>query len=535
MKPHLLLGLTLTTAAACGDDGNVTTGLTTETTGTTAEDTSGSPTTNDPDTTTPTTDGPTSTTAPTSDTSTDTTAVDPSTTTTTETTQGPTSAPDTDTDTTAGDTGTSTGTSGDTTGTSTGDETTGTSTGGESTGTTDTGTDDTSTGDALDDEIYDVQNGTIAEGVDVDVQGVIVTAIATTKSGFFAQEMDGGEFSGVWVFVGAMGPDISGLAVGDEVDVTGVTQEFNGLTELNASAGTVMETGVSGVVIDPELLPIATFTDPVLAEPWEGVHVAVAGAPLTVSQVLPGDEFQLSDGDTAVVDNLAYSVPMAPVDFPSFGVDASFTQVAGPLNYSANTFKIVPRGKADLQGYMPPLNPKLGVEDLVAGDLVVTEVMYNPTCAGDNCEWIEIFNNTAQQVDLNGLVIQDSLQQANQQGKVNVSVLVDPGAYAVLGKTTMVNWPYPNPPAAFYGANPALNNSGGDQVFLKNSTITIDKSAAYTTVMGDQGLSWKLAPTKVNAVDNDVAANWCYSADVFYMAEKGSPGVANEAACTPLP
>lgn len=534
MKPHLLLGLTLTTVAACGDDGNVTTGLTTETTGTTAEDTSGSPTTNDPDTTTPTTDGPTSTTAPTSDTSTDTTAVDPSTTTTTETTQGPTSTPDTDTDTTAGDTGTSTGTSGDTTGTSTGDETTGTSTGGESTGTTDTGT-DTSTGDVLDDEIYDVQNGTIAEGVDVDVQGVIVTAIATTKSGFFAQEMDGGEFSGVWVFVGAMGPDISGLAVGDEVNVTGVTQEFNGLTELNASAGTVMETGVSGVVIDPALLPIATFTDPVLAEPWEGVHVAVAGAPLTVSQVLPGDEFQLSDGGTAVVDNLAYSVPMAPVDFPTFGVDASFTQVAGPLNYSANTFKIVPRGKDDLQGYMPPLNPKLGVEDLVAGDLVVTEVMYNPTCANDNCEWIEIFNNTAQQVDLNGLVIQDSLQQANQQGKVNVSVLVDPGAYAVLGKTTMVNWPYPNPPAAFYGANPALNNSGGDQVFLKNSTITIDKSAAYTTVMGDQGLSWKLDPTKVNAADNDVAANWCYSADVFYMAEKGSPGVANEAACTPLP
>ena len=533
----LLLGLTLSATACPGDDNVTASGSTgdTDTGGSTGTST-GTPSTDPPTGTTPTTDGPTSepdtttsTTAVDPSTTTGTTTVDPSTTTTGETTQGTT------------DTGTSTGTTADdtSTGTTAGDTSTGTTAGDTSTGTTtdtdtDTDTDTTTMGD-LDDEIYDIQNGMIMTGSAVDVKGVVVTAIATSKSGFMVQEQDGGEYSGCWVFVGAMGPDISMLAVGDEVDITGTTAEFNGgLTEIDASMGTVVETGMAGIVIDPEPLPIATFTDPALAEPWEGVHVSVAGAPLTVSMLLPGEEFQVADGGTAVIDNLAYSVIGKP-EFPSFAPDATFTKISGPLNFGANTFKLLPRSAADLEGYQPPANPKLGVEMLKAGDLVVTEMMYNPTCASDNCEWIEIFNAAAQPVELLGLVIQDSAQNPNAQGKISTSAVVQPGEFVVVGFKTMATWPYANPPAAFYGNNPSLNNTGGDRVFLKNSMLTIDATASYTVTMGDPGFSWKLDPSKTNAVDNDTASNWCYSSAVFYMTEKGSPAAANEVDCTPLP
>ena len=535
----LLLGLTLTASACPGDDNVTTGGSTGDTDAESTESTTGTPST-DPPTTVPTTE----TTDPTTGTSVDPsttgeTSIDPSTTgetsidpsTTGGTTLDDTTSGTTGDDTTSGTTGgTTTGTTSDgTTSGTTGDGTTSGTTGdGTTSGTTDTG--DTTT-DALDDLIYDIQNGTIKTGDPVDVQNVIVTAIATTKSGFMAQELDGGEFSGCWVFTGMNGPDISGLEVGDEVNITGITAEFNGLTEIDASGGTVVETGLAGVVIDPEVLPIATFTDMVLAEPWEGVHVQVVGD-LTVSMLLPGEEFIVADGGTARVDNLAYSVFGKP-EFPDFQTDASFTSIAGPLNFSVDAYKILPRSAADLLGYMPPLNPVKGVESLVAGDLVVTEIMYNPSCANDDCEWIEVFNATAQPVELLGLIIQDSQQNPNAQGKVTTSAVVAPGGFAVLGFKTLMTWPYPNPPAAFYGSAPALNNGApGDTVFLKNSMLTIDATSPYVGKMGDIGVSWKLDPAKTNSVDNDTAANWCYSSNIFFMAEKGSPAMANEVPCS---
>lgn len=518
----LILSLALV-AAACGDNGTATTA--TDSSTSTASGTTGDATTNDP-TTPPTTDAPTTgdasstigtTVGPTSDAST-------------------TDAPATTTGDSSTDALTSSTTGEQTTG-STGaiDETT-SSTGSDTTGST--GADTSSTGDTMgadDDSIYEIQNGTIKEKEPVDVKGVIVTGISATKTGMFVQEKDGGQYSGAWVYVGKMGPNIMALALGDEVDITGTILEFNDLTEIDASLGTVTPTGVKGVKIDPAPVTLKTLADPMTAEPWEAVHVRVTGAPLTITQIINLVEYKLtSAGEGVVVDDLLYASLMDKPSFPQIGVDASFTAAAGPLNQSVGVYKIAPRVPADLEGYKPPPNPKLGVEDLKAGDLVISEVMYNPTCNNDDCEWIEVYNAAAQPIDLLGLIIQDDAQDKNKQGKVTVSAVVDPGKFAVLGFKTMVSWPYPNPPAAFYGANPALGNSG-DQVFLKNTTITIDGMPAWGNQPNNSGHSFKLDPNKLNAVDNDVLANWCYSAVLFYMnTEWGSPGAVNELACAVL-
>ncbi|MBL8973864.1 MAG: hypothetical protein JNK56_24955, partial [Myxococcales bacterium] len=194
--------------------------------------------------------------------------------------------------TSTGDTGTgepatasttgATGTTGDPGDTSTGDP-----------GTGDTSRGDTTTG-AGGDTIYAIQNGTIAEASPVVVSGVIVTAVAPDLSGLFAQEPDGGEYSGIWVAVGD-GPAIDKLGVGDEVDITGTTVELAGRTTLDAAAGSVTPTGVKNLVVAPEPLPTEVFSQPALAEPWESVLIRISGAPLAVVGLLGGGEFKLAD------------------------------------------------------------------------------------------------------------------------------------------------------------------------------------------------------------------------------------------------
>lgn len=462
------------------------------------------------------------------------------------TTEAPTTGPGSSSTTEGPTTGTTgdetTGTSGEATGSSSGGESTGSSSGGETTGGSTEGSSGSSgssgsTGDTegdKDDTIYEIQDGTIPEKAAVSVKGVIVSGVNPGFTAFFAQEPGGGPYSGVWVYVGKMGPNIMGLAVGDEVDIVGSTLEFDGLTEIDASLGSVTKTGVGGLPLVPEVLPLATFADPAALEPWEGVLVRVEGQ-LAVTE-LPGfEEFWVAQNpDKALVDNLLYSVVLSKADFPQFGVGAGFTAIQGPINFSFMNYKIAPRSKADLEGYTPSPDPVLGVEDLVPGDLVITEVMYDPTCAMDDCEWFEVHNKTTAKVDLNGLVVQDNQQNAMSQGKVNVPAVVPPGGYAVLAAKTMATWPYPNPPLAFFGANPALGN-GGDQVFIKNSKGTLDSIPAWTDKGAlDNGVSWKLDPTKTDSVQNDSAMNWCYSTVNFWMMEKGSPAAANEAACLPI-
>jgi len=239
---------------------------------------------------------------------------------------------------------TATGTSGDPGDTSTGDPSTG-----------DTSRGDTTTG-AGGDTIYAIQNGTIAEASPVVVAGVIVTAVAPDLSGLFAQEPDGGEYSGIWVAVGD-GPAIDKLGIGDEVDVTGTTVELAGRTTLDAAAGSVTPTGVKNLVVAPEPLPSAVFSNPALAEPWESVLIRVSGAPLAVVGPLGGGEFKLADQGVALaVDDLLFNVPADALAFPGLGSGATFTQIAGVLNADGefDVYKLAPRRLEDLVGYQKP-------------------------------------------------------------------------------------------------------------------------------------------------------------------------------------
>lgn len=170
----------------------------------------------------------------------------------------------------------------------------------------------------------------------------------------------------------------------------------------------------------------------------------------------------------------------------------------------------------------------LGIADLAYGDLVITEVMWNPNCGADVCEWIEILNATDSPVDLLDLRVWDNDMDAASQGRITRNVLVAPGEYAVIAKS-LAGWPYSFDPAAVYGPNPNFNNAEPDRALLVNQDgIVIDTIASFFE--GAEGATWSLSPLALDAVSNDIAANWCPATTELMSTlgpEFGTPGELN--------
>ncbi len=386
-----------------------------------------------------------------------------------------------------------------------------------------TGADSTSAGSSSggafdDDTIYEIQDGTIATGTDVDVRGVVVTAVA--GDAIFVQETVGGQYSGVYVYLGAA----PAVEIGDEVDILGIAAEFGGLTEIDASGGSVTATGATRIVLAPDVIGADE-----MGEPWESVLVRIEAEPLVVV-ALAGEEFVVdADGVEAAIDDFLYSVPGDDLSFPFFWFDAGFTAIQGPLNFYDGQFKIAPRAPEDLEGYIEAADAPFGIDDLLPGDLILTEVMVNPTCPLDRCEWIEIFNNTDADINLQGLRIQDD---ATNEGTVADIAVVAPFAFAVIASNDVSDWPYALAADGYFGNSPSLTNTGNTVVLL-NAFDVLDEMAAWNNA--PSGRSWSLDPFALDPADNDLVGNWCYSDDPLVDAnvagEHGTPGTDNGFAC----
>jgi predicted extracellular nuclease len=210
-------------------------------------------------------------------------------------------------------------------------------------------TDDSSTGEQPGNTIYEVQDGTLGEDDPVELIDVVVTGIAL--NGIFVQEPGGGEYSGVFVFSGMGGPDISDAAVGDVIEVSGVIDEYFDFTQVVITDGTYVNGG-AGTPLEPDVVDIATLGDLVTGEAWESVLVRIEGE-LAVTGINMFDEFTVVDsGDELFIDNYCYDTVNSG-EFDGLGVGSEFTAIQGPLNYSFDNFKICPRSADDLEGFAP--------------------------------------------------------------------------------------------------------------------------------------------------------------------------------------
>jgi hypothetical protein len=273
----------------------------------------------------------------------------------------------------------------------------------------------------------------------------------------------------------------------------------------------------------PDLVTVADLTG-TGAEAWEGVLVTVENVVVTNNDAGYG-EWEVDS--SLRIDDMLYRPHL-------IANGASVDSITGILHYSYGAYKLEPRDGDDIVNLQTCPSADQCVDSLSAGDLVVTEMLFDTQESENYCEWVEIYNNTSGTVDLFGLTLEED---GGRQETVDTATVVAAGDYAVVAKGDAANWVTNCPgadagftPDGFYGGSVDLAN-GGDYVYLKyvdaaETETVLDETPTYD---GD----WTTANLSSSCLDdscNDTASNWCQPTSEFGSAgDKGTPGVSNDA------
>ena len=190
--------------------------------------------------------------------------------------------------------------------------------------------------------IFQLQMDQVCPGTEmVTVSGAVVTSGLTFKNdGFFIQDPMGGEYSGIYVFLGADNPNMITANPGDIVTVTGSFDEFYGSSQLEATD--VQVTGSTTLPAPAVVAAADITTGGPKAEAYESVIVQVEDVTVVANDLGFGEWSVDSD---LRVDDLFFAIPDWTIPDPGAKYDA----IAGPLVFSFDTTKIAPRTADDLQ------------------------------------------------------------------------------------------------------------------------------------------------------------------------------------------
>lgn len=160
-----------------------------------------------------------------------------------------------------------------------------------------------------------------------------------------------------------------------------------------------------------------------------------------------------------------------------------------------------------------------------AGDLVVTEVLYDAASAEPAGEWMELYNASAKPIDLLGLKI---ARGAADSHTVTASVVVGPGAYVVIGNSTSTAANGGAPVAYAWGSDISLPNSGGAQTITLSVGALVIDTLSYTPSATYTGKSYSLKSGMLTAAANDASGNFCPAKTSYGPGGLGTPGAAND-------
>lgn len=167
------------------------------------------------------------------------------------------------------------------------------------------------------------------------------------------------------------------------------------------------------------------------------------------------------------------------------------------------------------------------VSPTTAGDLVISEIMKNPSTPNDaDGEWFELYNPTSMRFDLQGTLFED---RSTDSFDVDQSVVVEPGGRVVLGYNGDVSANGGVVLDFDYSDTFRLGNSSDEIVMLSASgDVVIDEVDYNVSVFpsaSDTALS--LDPDHENATDNDIGTHWCDATAIYGDGDLGTPGAAN--------
>lgn len=152
-----------------------------------------------------------------------------------------------------------------------------------------------------------------------------------------------------------------------------------------------------------------------------------------------------------------------------------------------------------------------------AGDLVISEVMANPSAVSDSAgEWFELFNPTLDSIILNNLFISDNGSNLHQINSGS-SLLIDSGQYFVLARNGDINL-NGGIVADYVYSGFSLGNTS-DAIIISSDTVEITR-LEYSTGFAQSGKSTELfrLPSTLD--------NYQTTADTFLYGagDVGTPG-----------
>jgi hypothetical protein len=163
------------------------------------------------------------------------------------------------------------------------------------------------------------------------------------------------------------------------------------------------------------------------------------------------------------------------------------------------------------------------------GDLLITEIMYNPSAISDTeGEWFEIYNASSQSVDIFQLVIKKG---SVVQHIVNEHILIEPQQYLALGRSINAS----SSIDYIYGSDLTLTNTGDEIEIANYGSDGSDGQSIATVNYGDAGFPSGTGASlnlDLNSFDVNLAQvgdNWCISTATFDTGDLGSPGSMNDA------
>lgn len=178
------------------------------------------------------------------------------------------------------------------------------------------------------------------EGTAVSVCDLVVTG-TRANNGFFAQDPSLDEHAAIWVYVDGS----FSVVEGDEVCVSGTYVEYYGLAEIGDPTITKVSSG--NTVAALELDPCTAGEDSAVSEALEGMLVTVTES----DGVLVTDENPdaPSDYGTFEVEGCLYVDDTLSQDYESHpAVGTVFTSITGPLTWSYDRRRVLPRSAEDL-------------------------------------------------------------------------------------------------------------------------------------------------------------------------------------------
>ena len=179
-----------------------------------------------------------------------------------------------------------------------------------------------------------------------------------------------------------------------------------------------------------------------------------------------------------------------------------------------------------------PADCKIDPGDYNQGDIVITEIMKNPSQVSDaNGEWFEVRNMKAGSFDLKNWVIKDA---GGESHTINKTVNLGGSSVIVLGRNSN-KAENCNVTMVYQYSGITLDDTEDEVILVAPDGTEIDRVEYDASFPKIPGKSMSLASNKYNYLLNDTAGNWCVGTTYIHPVlcqDWGSPGMMNSM-CVP--